>query len=220
MPTKTEKEYATYLHNRPLALDLCFLVSTNGHLTATEAAETLKVSIGTANNGLRELEVNGLIVSRKSGRTRTYVPKDLATLQRALNHSIPVDRKGRSGERVFPLATFQKQLAGQLAQMKGVEIVESPRHQQVAMTSLTFHHAEGFVLSKSIEKDLDVAPLVNVNLDLVLRLNQDRVYYVLVSRIVDETTMLASLGRLVLLSSVPEVFESLITVNLYKWPLS
>jgi len=167
--------YVGYLQKHPLALDLCYLLNKSQHLTATEAAGQLGVSIQTTTNALRDMESFGILESEKAGRTRTYRPRDNDAFQSTL-HNLDflkkAMRKGRFNERILPLRTLLKNLGDELSHKKGI---------------------------KSLQSDTTVnTPLLPVKVDFQLGYDKE-VYAVIVSRIVDDRSLLASIGKLFLL---------------------
>jgi hypothetical protein len=86
MLSRSAQSLVEYLQTHLLGLRLCMLFSTEGvqELTASTAAQSLRLAIQTATNGLHDLEQDGILQSEKRGVTRFYSPKNRTSFNEAL----------------------------------------------------------------------------------------------------------------------------------------
>jgi len=115
----TEDPLYEYLTSHPLALEVCNYVLRTDSCTASQAAESLGKSLPTTLQSMQGLEKLGVLASRKTGRERTFEPRNRARLQSILESEIvrnSVSKTGRLKDRTFPLVRFQDSLVSKLTE--------------------------------------------------------------------------------------------------------
>jgi hypothetical protein len=119
MSKMSEDPLYEYLTSHPLALEVCNFVLRKNSCTASEVAESLGKSLPTTLQSMQGLEKLGVLASRKTGRERTFEPRNRGRLQSILESDTvrnSVSKTGRLKDRTFPIVRFQDSLVSKLAE--------------------------------------------------------------------------------------------------------